>query len=433
VTGEPLKVIINAQLPLDGSGGGVQQFTTSLIGALGRLTDGTEEYIIVGSTGNSERLSNNLGPNQRVVQAPAASFLQRSFSTLMGPFKNIVAAAHCAIKSYRPTAGLISVPASGGFYESLGGDLIHFPYQAFCRTALPSIYNPHDLLHLHYPQFLSSAEVVYREVVYRSACNESSAVVVESEWVRGDIVERYGLKKRKIKNIFMGSPTELYSDISEETLRRVKSRFTLPDSFAFYPAQTWPHKNHMRLVDAVKLVRDSRGINVNVVCAGHKNDHWPVIEQRVKELGVEDLISFLGFVNETELRALYRLAQFVVFPSLFEGGGFPVLEAFTEMTPLACSTATSLPEYAGQAALFFDASSAASIASALERMVTDQPLRMRLRQEGIKRAGTFDWGTTAKTYRAVYREVAGRELTEEDQCLLDGASGENDATNVKAG
>jgi glycosyltransferase involved in cell wall biosynthesis len=433
VADKPLKVIINAQLPLDGSGGGIQQFTTSLIRALGRLTDGTEEYIIVGSARNSGWLSNNLGPNQRAVQAPEAPFLQRSFSTLMGPFKNMVAAAHCAIQSYRPTAGLISVPASGGFYESLGGDLMHFPYQAFCRTALPSIYNPHDLLHLHYPQFLSRAEVAYREVVYRSACDESSAVVVESEWVRGDIAEKYGLNKRKIKNIFMGSPTELYSDISGETLRQVKSRFALPDSFALYPAQTWPHKNHMRLVEAVKLLRDSRGINVNVVCAGHKNNHWPAIEQHIKASGVEDLVAFPGFVKETELRAFYRLAQFVVFPSLFEGGGLPVLEALTERTPLACSTATSCPEYAGQAALFFDASSVASIASTLERMVADESLRMRLREEGVKRTATFDWETTAKAYRAVYREVAGRRLSEEDDCLLASVSGENGATDRKAG
>jgi len=129
-------------------------------------------------------------------------------------------------------------------------------------------------------------------------------------------------------------------------------------------------------------------------------------------------VRFLDFVSSSELRALYHLAQFVVFPSLFEGGGFPVLEAFREETPIACSAVTSLPEYGGDAILLFDPTSVESIAQAIHRMTMDVQLRTKLRQRGAARISSFTWERTAKMYRALYRKVAGHPLTDEERHSL---------------
>jgi len=112
-----------------------------------------------------------------------------------------------------------------------------------------------------------------------------------------------------------------------------------------------------------------------------------------------------------------------VFPSLFEGGGFPVIEAFLEGTAVACSNVTSLPEYGGDAVLLFDPNSSTSIAEAVARLWTDDALRADLRAKGSRRVTTFNWDKTARTYRALYRKVAGRSLSEEDRELLRKASG----------
>jgi glycosyltransferase involved in cell wall biosynthesis len=129
-------------------------------------------------------------------------------------------------------------------------------------------------------------------------------------------------------------------------------------------------------------------------------------------------VRFLGYVTATELRAIYHAAQFVIFPSLFEGGGLPVLESFHESVPVACSNVTALPEYAGDAALLFHPFSIESIADVLRRMTTDADLRETLRQRGSARIRLFTWERTAKTYRALYRQVARAPLSDEDRALL---------------
>src|SRR5262249_20194886 len=129
-------------------------------------------------------------------------------------------------------------------------------------------------------------------------------------------------------------------------------------------------------------------------------------------------VRFLGMIPHEDLRAIYRLAQFTVLPSLFEGAGLPLVEAWNEGSPVACADTTSLGEHAGDGALLFDPMSAKNIADAIEKMASDSALRERLRERGFARLRSFNWESTAKAYRAVYRRAANRTLTQEDQWIL---------------
>jgi glycosyltransferase involved in cell wall biosynthesis len=169
-------------------------------------------------------------------------------------------------------------------------------------------------------------------------------------------------------------------------------------------------------------LRDDHSVSVPLICTGRLSGYWPTIDERRHRLGLVEQARFIGFVDPIQLRALYRLAQFVIFPSLFEGGGFPIVEAFAEGTPVACSTATSLPEYAGDAAFLFEPT-VAGIAEAVRLMTTDERLRSTLRERGARRRGAFSWERTAQTYRALYRRVAGRPLARDDLSLLETAPG----------
>jgi glycosyltransferase involved in cell wall biosynthesis len=131
----------------------------------------------------------------------------------------------------------------------------------------------------------------------------------------------------------------------------------------------------------------------------------------------------LGFVDHDVVRTLYRLSEFVVLPSYFEGGGFLPLEAWHEGTPIACSNVTSLPEKVGDAALLFDPYSVDEIADALYRMHKDAELRDSLREKGHQRLKEFTWYDTGVAYRALYRKVAGLPLNKEDRRALDRSSG----------
>jgi glycosyltransferase involved in cell wall biosynthesis len=187
-----------------------------------------------------------------------------------------------------------------------------------------------------------------------------------------------------------------------------------------YPAQTWPHKNHVRLIQALVQLRE-RGVIVPLVCTGRQNEHFPNIRAAVEAAGLGDSVRFLGFVRPEQLRGLYARARILVMPTLFEAaGGFgPVAEAFLSGLPVACSNVTSLPEQVGDAALLFDPCIVESIADAVGRLWTDASLRERMARQGRVRVSAFSWDRTAAVFRAHYRRLAGRLLDANDRCLIE--------------
>lgn len=417
-----LKVLINAQVPTGGWWGGVEQFLMGLVWALGRLTDGDEEYSLIVSPQSPDWLKPLLGPNQKIVTAPPPKPNgSEAAKVLLGPLRRPAgklwrASRRLLLQS--PVLRAPLVPRSDGFLESVGGDVVHFPNQSFVACAIPSIYNPWDLQHLHFRQFFSDEVFAERETVYRAACHSARAVVAPSYEVKRDLVRHYGLDAHKVIAIHCAPPSSLYEESPDAAARQVRERLKLPDSFALFPAQTWPHKNHLRLLEALRLLRDRNSVTLNLVCPGRKNEYWPVIERRIKDLGLQAQVSFPGWVNLLESRALYHLAQFVVFPSLFEGAGMPVIEAFQEGVAVTCSDIPPLREYGDDAVLSFDPNSVESIAASLLRISRDEALRGELRVRGKERVRLFTWDRAGKTYRALYRRVAGVALSEEDSRLL---------------
>jgi len=397
--------------------GGNEAALIGLTHALGQLTDGCEEYVIIGPWEDPHWLGPYLGPNQRVVRGPKPS--KARVGRIPRP------ARYLALRSRRLVVQLMGtsrvwpeVPVSNGFYESLRCDVVHFPYQQFVLCALPTVYNPHDLQHVHYPQFFKPTAIAWRETIYRAGCHFSQTVVAGCQWVKDDIVEHYGVSPQKVQVIPWAPPTQAYPEPTHDTLMAVRGKYQLDQPFALYPSVTWEHKNHIRLLEAIALLRDRHGLIVHLVCTGHKNDFWPRIEQRFLELDLSEQVRFLGVVPGEELRALYRLAQFVVIPSLFEAVSGPLFEAWQEGAPAACSTVTSLPEQAADAALLFDPLSVEAIADALATMSTKPGLREDLVKKGARRLQDFSWERTARAYRAVYRRAGGHPLSEEDRWLL---------------
>jgi glycosyltransferase involved in cell wall biosynthesis len=423
--GEALRVLLNADLPPGGHYGGVEQFVAGLVYGLGRLTAGPERYVVVVPAEAPDWLAPYLGPNQRLAvrrrERRGSLGSVRALLDALGPagatLRSVVREGRR--RALRRPAGP-AVPESGGFYESFGADVVHFPFQHFVRCAVPTVYNPHDLQHRHLPDFFTAADFAARETTYQAGCRESAAVAVEARCVRADLIRHYAIQPDKIQVIPMAAPSALDGQPTDADVDAVRQKYALPPDFMLFPAQTWPHKNHLRLLQALRLVRDQHQLSLRLVCTGRRNDFWPEVQRVIHELDLTEQVQFLDFVSRLDLRALYRLAQFLVFPSLFEGGAFPLLEAFWEGTPAACSAVTSLPEYAGDAALLFDPTSPQRIADALVRMSTDPGLRADLRRRAGARSRRFDWERTATGYRALYRKVAGRPLSAEDRQVLAG-------------
>ena len=416
---EHTRIAIDAQLMPNRGSGGAESVLLGLVSALGQL-DAPEEYIIIGHWQESDWLKPYLGPNQRIVRGPQPPQPPKSkFKRALGPLRPLVRAVWRKLFPAPPPRLWPEVPVSAGFYEGLGCDVIHFPLHRFVLCALPTIYNPHDLQHLHYPQFFTPSTIAWRETIYPAGCHLAHSVVVGSHWIKQDVVRHYRVDPEKIQVIPWAPPTQAYPDPSPELLTAVKARYQLQLPFAFYPAMTWEHKNHLRLLEALACLRDQEGIIVRLVCTGYRYPgHWPRIEKRLHALNLDGQVQFLDMVPAEDLRAIYSLAQFVVVPTLFEAASGPVSEAWQEGVPVTCSTVTSLPEQAGDAALLFDPFSIGAIADAVRRMATSEHLRAELMRKGERRLQDFSWERTAKAYRAVYRRAAHRPLTDEDRWLL---------------
>jgi glycosyltransferase involved in cell wall biosynthesis len=296
---------------------------------------------------------------------------------------------------------------------------MHFPTQWFVLCALPTIYNPHDLQHLHYPQFFTPQQLAWRETVYPAGCRHAHTVAVGTQWIKDDVVRQYGIDPDKVQVIPWASPTQFYKEPASRQPSAIAQRYQLERPFAIYPAVTWPHKNHLRLLEALAYLRDARGLVVRLVCTGSPYGSFqPMVEQRVRELSLSTQVKFLGYVPDDDLRALYRLAQFLVLPTLYEADSCPIYEAWSEGLPVASSNVTALPDQVQDAGLLFDPKDIVDMADAIERVATDEELRDDLRKRGKRRVGDFDWERTVKAYRAVYRRAADRPLTDEDRMLL---------------
>jgi glycosyltransferase involved in cell wall biosynthesis len=239
-----------------------------------------------------------------------------------------------------------------------------------------------------------------------------------TSWGRRDLIESYALAPEKVAVVPWGSVLWEYPEPDESDLEEIRVRLSLPDGFLLYPAQTWPHKNHARLLEALSLLSSREGVEIQLVCPGRRNSHYRRIRERLHELGLEGSVSFPGFVSPLELRGLYRLARGLVFPSLFEGWGLPVCEAFEAGLPLACSTATGLPDLVGDAGVLFDPEDPAAIADSVLRIWSDDRLRAKLVERGRERSRLFSFERSARLFRAHYRRVGGRKLAEEDRILL---------------
>jgi glycosyltransferase involved in cell wall biosynthesis len=413
---QPLRVCIDARI-LPGITGGVEQVIGGLASGLSKLTDGDEEYLFLVYGGFDEWLEPFLGDQCRVLRMSGGTRprWKRRLASVSPRVRRLIDAVWLVSH-----AGRIRIPRSDGVLEAQGTKVVHFCQQSAFLTEIPSIYHPHDLQHVHLPQLFGSRVRRTRDVQYSAFCAQAKVVAVAASWVRDDLVSNFGVPRNKIAVIPLAPSISCQAGPTEADCESVRHRYSLPRQFAFYPAQTWRHKNHIGLLEAVARLRSEDGLAVPLVFSGHMNEFYASIVKRCTELALSDSVQFLGYVKPLELSCLYRLCRCVVVPTKFEAASFPVWEAFAAGRPVACSNVTSLPEQAGDAAIVFDPDDCVEMAEAVRQLWTDETLRKTLVKRGAARVASLSWERTARTFRAHYRALAGLTLCRADQELLRG-------------
>jgi glycosyltransferase involved in cell wall biosynthesis len=267
-----------------------------------------------------------------------------------------------------------------------------------------------DIQHEYHPEFFSPGALIERRRIYTESIRRAEHLCAISEFTRQTLIERLEVPPARVTTVRLAAdPIYHLESPYRGRSSRVLQRYGLRSGeYLFYPAHTWPHKNHRVAFRALRLLRDGYGLDPWFVCTGSPKEAQGELVSLIDELKLRDRVRFLGYCPETEMPGLYEGAAALVFPSFFEGFGLPLLEAMWCDCPVVCSRATSLPEIAGEAALLADPRSPEELAHAVSRVLTEEELRARLVARGRDQVRKFSWvSVVASVVRILYEVRAG--------------------------
>ena len=289
-----------------------------------------------------------------------------------------------------------------------GVDLLHSPHFMLpLRRACPSLVTIHDVIYLACKEDLPSrlGRFYYRAMM-AAAVRAADRIITDSEFSKHDIMRRLNAGASQIEVIYPAVAPQFRKITDEARLQQVRSVYGIRGEYLLYTGIFKPRKNHAGLLRAFRHLLRIAG-DAQLVIAGPASEAVAELRCLAGDLGIAANVVFTGFVEELHLPALYSGAHLYACPSLYEGFGFTVLEAMACGVPVVCSTETSLPEVAGDAALYADPRNPERFGRALAEVWTNCELRDRLVQKGHKNLQRFSWAQTAEQTAALYHQVLG--------------------------
>jgi glycosyltransferase involved in cell wall biosynthesis len=319
------------------------------------------------------------------------------------------AASRFPARVFQPVSWRLRVPRiewlAGGFDVLLATNFLPPPTGRMRRTVLVV----HDLAFERYPETAPQIDARWRRR-FAAAVRGCGSIIVPSISAKGDLVAAHGIPEERVHAIPHGVDAAAFGAVHEDRVARAGERFGIAGRYVVFVGGLEPRKNLVRLVRAFA----ASGSDATLVLAGGRVRWFPTEVDRVRaEIrslpgAVASRVVLTGYVSEEDKRALLAGAEALAYPSLYEGFGFPVLEAMAAGTPVLTSNVSSLPELVGDDAVLVDPRDEEAIAAGLARLLEDRGLRERLTGAGRARAARFTWEATAQRTAEVLRSVAAR-------------------------
>ncbi len=265
----------------------------------------------------------------------------------------------------------------------------------------------HDLSYVRVPECFPAPLLNYLNHAVPPSVARADLILADAVSTQRDLVDVYRVPLERIKVLYSGVDPRFRPDVSEDAKARVRE-LTHGEPYLLSVGTIQPRKNYTRLVEAFgKIANGELGIadwqfaipNMQLVICGAKGWMFDEVYQTVERLNLRDRVLFPEFVVDDDLPALYALATLFVYPSLYEGFGLPVAEAMACGVPVVSSNTSSLPEVAGDAALYFDPRDVDAMAEVMRRALVDESLRADLRVRGFAQAKRFSWEKAASELR----------------------------------
>lgn len=275
----------------------------------------------------------------------------------------------------------------------------------------PTVVTIVDVQHLAFPEFFSPAELASRLEGLRAAAACATRVLAISDFTRREILRAYGTPEANMVVSPLDAPPSFRAPPDPARTAGLRERYALPERYILYPANAWPHKNHATLFRALAAYEAGFGDPPPVVLAGAHDVGGVKLDREAASAGVGQGVRRIGYVKAGDMPFLFDGAAMLVFPSLYEGFGIPVVEAFRRGVPVIAANGTSLPEIAGDAAILVDPLDHEGLAEAMHRVLSDERLAGDLVDRGKARAAQFDYaiagGRLAEALKAAVAEWSG--------------------------
>jgi glycosyltransferase involved in cell wall biosynthesis len=290
-----------------------------------------------------------------------------------------------------------------GQLATLKPDLLHsLAYALPWGWRGPSVVTVYDLSFLLFPRAFKTANRLYLTATSRAAARRARRVLTISESARRDIVRLLRVPEERV-DVTYPAAEERYQLLPADQVAAFRLAHGLPEAFVFALGTLEPRKNLLGLLQAYALLPEPCP---PLYVAGGTGWRFNPIFDTVQRLGLADHVHFLGFVPEDELPLWYNAARLFAFPSLYEGFGLPVLEAMACGAPVITSTAASLPEVAGRAAMLVPPEDTHRLAREMERVLEDAQLRTEMRAAGRIQASRFSWRAMTDQTVGSYAQAA---------------------------
>lgn len=371
-----IRVVVSLQYLRVGRVGGSETYVRKLIKHLGQRSD-----LRLFVTGEETTL--------RSLEIPATCTL---VPTMSGPYRP-------ALRLYHENWTLSSIA------RSLNADLLFFPANfgaPLNPSRLPQVVTIHDLQHLELPGNFTRRTQWARRLLFLGTRLRAKHFITVSEFTRTAVIKTLGIPPNRVSTVHHGVEPEVTDEAGTE-----------PPAGAYFmfPATSFPHKNHLTLIQAVSDLLQRTGGATPIILTGARTRHYKTIEREMDRLGVRDYFDHRGFVTRPELWRLMKNARAVVFPSAFEGFGLPILEAMRLGVPVLAANNSAMAEVAGEAAWLLPTYDVGEWSLAMQRILKDIEAQELLRTAGRQRARQFSWSACAEaTARIFHQTVEGQRV-----------------------
>lgn len=428
---------------LNRDGGGVYQYGNTMLSELSRLAPDRAETCVILATeppgAETDAWSWTGFPTYPIEPPSVSSSLIRVLSNPSSNAPHLRLwryARRCALHSHQRlrTSRSLSEPSAidvvrhrrhlASWFTKLDISylLLTMPSPLGFESSTRFIMPIHDLehrLHPEFPEVSAAGEWLRREYLFRNAARHALLLLADSEVGKEDILRfygDYGITEDRVAVLPFLPAHYLDSNVSQSECNRVRDAYHLPDRYLFYPAQFWPHKNHGRILHALRRIRSQYNVVIPMVFSGThsgliREQVYSDILRLVDSLGLFDQVHFLGYIPDSDMSAVYAGASGLVMPTFFGPTNIPVLEAWAFGCPVLTSDIRGVREQAGSAAVLVDPHSVDSIAEGCYRLWSEEGMQRRLALLGRERLASYTPTDYRTRLAAILDDAKARIMT----------------------